>query len=332
VKDSARILLTAIVDYAGLFPPAGLDLPTTFANWRRYAAGEHAWMLGRLIVPIARLDELAALIEREAAAPGPGQDAWRLSVLVTENLDPEIDRIFEFNRRFAGEAAGPSAAAAASAGTDPFDVPDVVVAGGVVVDAIEIKAQTGKQIDAAMRIVPEQLEPYFEIPVTAASDVRGLVTAMAGTGARAKIRTGGVTPEAFPEAADAARFLLACAAADVPFKATAGLHHPVRAEYPLTYEPRGPRGVMFGFLNVFVAAGFARLGFEPGSRPTEADLIAVLEEKNARAFTFDDGGVSWRDKRIENTRLARVREAFATSFGSCSFEEPVNELKAMGVV
>jgi hypothetical protein len=332
VKDSAQILLTAIVDYAGLFPPASLDLPTTLANWRRYAASEHAWMLGRLILPIARLEEFAQLVEREACAPGPGQDAWRLSVLVSEDLDTDIDRIFEFNRRFAGESAGPSAAAAMSAGSDPFDVPDVVVAGGIVVDAIEIKAQSGKHIDTAMKTIPEQLEPFFEVPIFGPVDVRGLIIAMTGIGAAAKIRTGGVTPEAFPKAIEIANFMIACAAADVPFKATAGLHHPVRAEYPLTYETGCPRAPMFGFLNVFTAAAFARIGFIPGTRPAEADLVTVLEETNPRAFIFDDGALTWRDKRIENARLARVRETFATSFGSCSFEEPVNELKGMGVV
>lgn len=331
MKDSLRVLLTSIVDYAGLFPPASLDLPTTLANWRRYVASEESWMLGRLIIPIAKLDELADLVESQACIPGPDEDAWRLSVLVSENLDADIDRIFAFNRRFASDSAGPSAAAAAASGSDPFDVPDVVVAGGIMIDAIELKAQTGRHIDSAMKLIPEQLEPYFEVPLGSA-DVRGLIIAMSGTGAAAKVRTGGVTPEAFPRAADLASFMIACAAADVPFKATAGLHHPVRAEFPLTYEPKCPRGVMYGFLNVFAAAAFARIGFIPGTRPAEADIAAVLEETNPRAFVFDDTGMTWRDKHLENTRLARVRESFAISFGSCSFEEPVNELKGMGVV
>ena len=100
---------------------------------------------------------------------------------------------------------------------------------------------------------------------TAVDTVRGLIAAMAGTGAHAKIRTGGVTPEAFPQATSVARFIHACAMADVGFKATAGLHHPVRGEFNLTYEPACPRGVMYGFLNVFMAAALAmsaRLGVE----------------------------------------------------------------------
>lgn len=322
--------MTSIVDYAGLFPPAGLDLPTTLANWKRYTQSEHAWMLGRLIIPAAKLDEFARLLERDTSAPGPNDDAWRVSAVMGENLDADIDRVFEFNRRFASELEGPSPAASISSGADPADLPDVIGSGGIVIDAIELKAQSGSQIEHAMRLIPEQLEPYIELPIAGPVDVRGLVIALAGTGARAKVRTGGIVPEAFPKSADLARFLVACAAADLPFKATAGLHHPLRAEYPLTYEPGCPRGVMFGFINLIVAAALARGA--AGAPASESDLVAVLEETNPRTFVFQDSGLTWRDRRIDTSRLARVRESFAVSFGSCSFEEPVHDLTSMNLL
>ena len=81
---------------------------------------------------------------------------------------------------------------------------------------------------------------------------------LSAAGARAKVRTGGVTEGAFPASHALARFIQSCADAGVPFKATAGLHHPLRGEYRLTYEPGSPHGMMFGFLNVFLAAAFAR--------------------------------------------------------------------------
>ena len=55
--------------------------------------------------------------------------------------------------------------------------------------------------------------------------------------------------------ADVVRFIRRCIEADVRFKATAGLHHPLRAEFPLTYDAGAPVGAMFGYLNVFLAAG-----------------------------------------------------------------------------
>lgn len=320
-----RILMTSLVDYAGLFPPAALDMRTTVDNWRRYARSDLAWMLGRLVVPVARLDEFARAVEASGGGPKASEveyaEPWRVSALVGDDLDRDIERIFEFNRAHGAEGEPPDEPEDA----DEFDELRPTGGGGIVIDAIEVKAGSARDIDLAMRIVPEQLEAYFEIPVT--GDVRGLVTAMAGTGARAKVRTGGVTPEMIPAPKSVARFIGACAAAEVPFKATAGLHHPVRAEYPLTYEPGCPRGVMFGFLNVFLAAALLRTG-----AVSESEAVDVLEERKPGAFVFTDQGVTWRDRRIDNPRLARVRESFAISFGSCSFDEPVADLKQLGML
>lgn len=326
--------MTAMVDYAGLFPPAGLDLPTTLRNWRRYAESEDAWMLGRLIVPVGKLDELASLLERERCVPGLGQDGWRVSCLLSDSLDADIDKVFAFNRRFAPDTAADAAAPPES--FSEADLADMPMLGGVLIDAIELKATSARQVDDAMRIIPEQLEPYFEVPVGGPIDTRGMIAAMAGTGARAKIRTGGVTPEAFPTSRQVAGFLMACAASEVPFKATAGLHHPVRAEYPLTYEAGCARHTMYGFLNVFLAGCLARMGVSGGGGPpgrlSEQDLVTLLEETNPRAFVFQDSGVTWRDKRLDTARLARARETFASSFGSCSFEEPTADLRSLGLL
>ena len=127
-------------------------------------------------------------------------------------------------------------------------------------------------------------------------------------------------PDAFPPAEHIARFLSRCAALHLPFKATAGLHHPVRGEHRLTYAHDAPSGTMFGFLNVFVAGVLAAHGAD------EAELVDVLEERNATAFAFDDEGMSWRRHRVSTGELAGGRASFAMSFGSCSFREPVDEL------
>ena len=136
-------------------------------------------------------------------------------------------------------------------------------------------------------------------------------------GLRAKIRTGGVTEDAFPTAQAVAEFIRACRAAGVPFKATAGLHHPLRCVRPLTYEPNAAVGTMHGFLNLFLAAAL----------PDDAEEL--LLERDPEAFAFDDEGVTWRGLRVTVDELREMRR-FATSFGSCSFEEPINDLKELG--
>jgi hypothetical protein len=144
------------------------------------------------------------------------------------------------------------------------------------------------------------------------------------TDAFAKLRTGGLTPEAIPAPAAIADFLNRAAARRVPFKATAGLHHPVRAHRPLTYAVDSPRAVMHGFLNVFTAAAFAWHGFE------REVLLAILEEEDPRAFEFAHEGLRWRNHRLATRQIESARDEFAHSFGSCSFEEPVADLRELG--
>lgn len=136
-------------------------------------------------------------------------------------------------------------------------------------------------------------------------------------GLRAKIRTGGITKDAFPTPDAVANFIRACKREGVPFKATAGLHHPLRCVRPLTYEPNAVVGPMHGFVNVFLAAALVD------------DAEAILRETDAKAFTFDDDGAAWRDRRVSLGDLEAMRE-LATSFGSCSFEEPIDDLKELG--
>ncbi len=335
MTDALRILMTEIVDYAGLFPPAKLDMAPAVRNFGRYFGGEHAWMLGRLVVPVSRLAEL----ERDGAplwsVPVPRDDGgpWRISALIGDDLNRDIDTVFAFNQRHAPPPPEEAAPEATGSAQGAVQDPATALGGtgpaigqvGAVIDCIELKAESGVAIDRAMQIVPEQLTPFIEIPT--AGDVRGLVAALAGTGGRAKIRTGGLTPDAFPAPGPVARFIFACAAAEVPFKATAGLHHPVRGEFNLTYEPGCPRGVMYGFFNVFVGAALAM-----GARIGVEEIEQVLVETNPKAFVFDGTGVTWRDRRVDLARLARARESFAISFGSCSFEEPLADLKALGLM
>ena len=121
---------------------------------------------------------------------------------------------------------------------------------------------------------------------------------------------------AFPPIADVATFLRACKKAGVAFKATAGLHHPLRCVKPLTYAPDAPTGTMHGFLNVFLAAALL----------DHADEI--LREEHPDAFAFDDDGASWRGHRV-STELARDEPRLRDVVGSCSFEEPIGDLRAL---
>ena len=140
------------------------------------------------------------------------------------------------------------------------------------------------------------------------------ISELAKHGLRAKIRTGGVTADAFPAAEAIAKFIRECRHHRVAFKATAGLHHPLRCVKPLTYEANAPTGTMHGFVNVFIAAAI----------PDRAEEVLMNSD-----FRFEDDGVWWRDVRVSSEEITEMRTR-AISFGSCSFEEPIADLKELG--
>jgi hypothetical protein len=296
MADTAlRTLLAGSIDYAGLFPPAGLDMATSVRQYADYRSHPDAWALGRFVVSAARLPELER--EAEPFAPTAPADPWRLSALLGPDFAREIHALGEFNCRHA--AVGAPALSA---------------------DVVEARADSVEAIDRLLAAVPRWAQAYVEIPLD--RDPVPLVAAIARRGGRAKVRTGGVTPEAFPSAEAVAHFLRACRDAGVAFKATAGLHHPLRAEYRLTYADDSPRGTMFGYLNVFLAAAFLHHGMG------NADVVRLLEERAPEAVIFSADAVEWRGHRLDQSAIAAARAAGIVAFGSCSFTEPVGELQA----
>ena len=307
VRRSLRALLGGIVDYAGLFPPAGLDMPAAVANYAAYRRGPDAWALGRFVLPAARLEEFES-----AAAPffdhadGDRLGPWPVAALAGPRFADDAARAQAFNareRRTALDARDSGAPAA-------------------VIDTIEVRAGTDGEIGRVAASPRDGLATYVELPV--ADDPRELVAALARAGLRAKVRAGGVTVDAFPTSAQLTRFIATCIEAGVPFKATAGLHHPLRAAYRLTYEPDSATGTMFGFLNVFLTAALLRGG---GSMD---DARALLEDSDASAFRVDDDSIAWRGHRFDAADLADMRH-LAVSFGSCSFREPMEEMQLLRV-
>ncbi len=294
VSKSCRTLLHTLVDYAGLFPPAALTMQAAVGNYAEYRRSLYAWMLGRFVVPVARLDEFASA---RSAVLAPSDDPhWRVSALVGDDVAGDAARIEAFNAN----------------------------GRGIWVDAVEVKASTADAIRRIAAAVPRTIKVYVEIPV--ADDPRALIAAAAENKVRAKIRTGGVTPDAFPPVEQVDRFLLECYATNVAFKATAGLHHPLRSTRVLTYEANGPRGVMHGFLNVFLTAAFYYNGL------THRDADALLNMTSLDGVEFSDDALVWKDYRVSLAELSTVRRRFAVSFGSCSFREPVDDLIQLGLL
>jgi hypothetical protein len=293
------VLLDGIVDYAGLFPPAALDMDRAVAEYAEARTGQSAWMLGRFVLPAERLEtfrqSLVGVDDRRS-------DVWSLSAIVSGRPLEALAQVEDFNRHQAVSGHG----AAAS------------------VDALEIKIDGLEALDSLAPALPRKVEVFVEVPATTdGASLEGLISRIAALGLRAKLRTGGITASAFPSAALVARFMIACQRFGVPFKATAGLHHPVCGDYRLTYQASSASARMFGFLNVALASAAVREGM------VHADLVRLLEDPAPEAFAFTDDAAAWRGTPISLDALIAARQTGLRGFGSCSFREPVADLTTL---
>ncbi|HEV2464250.1 MAG TPA: hypothetical protein VGT04_10615 [Acidobacteriaceae bacterium] len=287
--NAARALMAHLVDYAGLFPPAGLDMLTAARRYREYLAGEDRWALGRFVVPAAKLAEFEKAFEELCC--GEHEPVWRVSVLASGDAPCDARAVADLPR------------------------------GAMTVESVEVKVGNAQDAERFLSNWESELPPYVEFPSGVAE---AMLPVLARFGARAKIRTGGVAAEAFPTTDVVADFLLACARQRIAFKATAGLHHAVRASHKLTYEVDSARATMHGFANVFLAAILAWRGEK---KQAIVDTLALAQ---ASAFTFNEESVQWLGFEAGVDEIAATRRDFATSYGSCSFTEPLEEARRLG--
>jgi hypothetical protein len=289
VSPAVRVLLAGAIDYAGLFPPAELPMPAAVTEYLSHRSGPEAWALGRFVVPVARLHELEDALRRCAV-----RRAGRVPVaaLIGPGTADDVDAIELFNRR----------------------TPEH----GGRVGAVEVKAASRGVVRAVLAGIPRGWIRYVEIPVADGAD--GALDAVAAGGAFAKIRMGGTSAEAFPPPDRLAAVLAGLARRSLPFKATAGLHHPLRGVYPLSDAPGAPGAEMYGYLNLALAAAVVQAG--GGAE----DARAALLEAEAGAVRLEGDALHWRDERFDAASLAVLRDGFFHGFGSCSFRQPMDEL------
>ena len=290
---SLEALLSSVVDYAGLFPPAKLELQPAMANYAQYQTTPYSWMLGRFILPISRLQEFEQLLPEH-----PTQ--WSLSIIITKD---------------AKEAMSDDKLRSVYAQLHSLNKQ-------ITIASLEFPPLPPTEIENILRLLPGEVESFFEIPFN--SDFQSYLSVLKQTGAAAKIRTGGVTVDAFPSIMQLSESIFAFAEAQVPFKATAGLHHPLLGTHRLTYEPNSPVTVMHGFLNVAVLAA---LVYQQKLTPEIA--LELLQESSSDNFHFMSDRLCWKDYHLNIAEIQSARKNFFRSFGSCSFQEPIDDLKEL---
>jgi hypothetical protein len=319
---SLRALLTGLIDYAGLFPPAELPLEEAIRNYARYRTEPESWMLGRFICPAGKLEELGALVPQlfRDRAPLP------LSVLAGkaatgETFGPALRQDIKLATAFQARLAG-------LVRVEVVETRLPASAGG---HGPEVLAQALEAVHKAVTSELPAVTPFFEITLgpgwcqTVAEWVLALKVAASANDAEPramglKLRCGGLDASAFPSVEQVADVLTECRNQGVAMKATAGLHHPLRRFH------RQLRTHMHGFVNLFGAAALAHSHREL----SVVRVQQILDDENPSHFVFDDDGFRWGDFFATTTEIAAAREQLATSFGSCSFDEPRDDLRALG--
>jgi len=316
MQSCVRTLLEGIIDYAGLFPPAELSMEDAYSRYLRHRRSDAGWMLARFVCPAGRLDELGALLDTDTF------DAQPLSIAVLgrggatlEDFTTAVEEDARLIRAFAARRGERVAA-------DVYEV-KLPEAGGAAL-AVEKAWQTLKASGS-----PE-ISPFFEVSLlgewrprlpAAAAAVRDALRA-AGTGHRLglKIRCGGLEAAAIPEPMAVAAAIATCRATGVPLKATQGLHHPFRH----TDETLG--AVAHGFLNLFAASVMAHAHDAPVTGLTE-----IVADADPQSFTIEAERLAWRNLEATAAEIAEARDGVLTSFGSCSFSEPRDDLESLHI-
>jgi hypothetical protein len=298
---SLRALLNRSIDYAGMFPPCSLELGPSLKNQAEYVRSTDSWMLSTFVLPIAKFGDAA-----ESISQFDKHHPLRVSALgaKTENAADflaEIRNAAETIRSFQKQHV------------DRVSVVQLEMFAPADIDLAKFN-------EAAALLADLKLQMFWETPVESGEKTIALLARAKQPAFGYKLRTGGVTADAFPGSVQIARALLASTKDHVPIKFTAGLHHPVRQFRDEV------KTEMHGFLNV-LGAGILSAEHHWG----ETQMIEMLEDQRSDSFEFHDTVFAWSDWEITIDRI-KARRKFVTSFGSCSFDEPREDLRGLNLL
>jgi hypothetical protein len=311
MRASVRALLTGIIDYAGLFPPAKLPMDAAIENYDQYRKGAASWMLGQFVCPVGRLDELSPLLEKVFPAGPPlgltvigRRSDSEHEVLQAIRADSELITSFCVRNQPCVKMAG-------------YEVrlPE---------DAVGCW-ETRPPLGLWAPMMSSDSACFLEIPFSKnwRRDLKVLTQVLANSGKPGglKVRCGGPAPQDFPSPGQLAGAVVCCRDCNLPLKATAGLHH------ALGYFDKDVGVKAHGFLNVCAATVLAS-----AAALDEERVRPIIEDEQAGDFAFDDGGFRWKDLSATTDQIRAARRNLFVSFGSCSFDEPREELERLGLL
>ena len=333
MKESLRTFMEGLIDYAGLFPPAELPLNEAINEYILQLKSENSKMLSRFIIHTSKLENLDQFIPLfEDVGP------LRLSVLggggnsneeYLKNIKKNIEDIDNYRQKHQKK---------------------------IEINVIECKMPSNSPSRETMEKASKLLNnsglthyheftqlPYVDMNYSTEVDESSWDQEIIPTvqiiskikNAGIKLRCGGVVKEAFPTVEQIAAMIQACVIAEVPMKFTAGLHHPIR-HFAEEYDE-----YMHGFINTFGAGIFATTFPKPKNSQEKYRMFILLshmiDDQNSENFSFTNDSLIWKvgddrdtEFKIETEKIKAVREKGMISYGSCSFQEPIDDLSKLG--
>lgn len=314
MTSTSHALFTGIIDYAGIFPPAALPLEEAFNRFVAHRRSDSGWLMSRFVCPASRLAELAPLMEDTELGQAPvlisalgagGDDPPGFA----ESIEQDTEAMKAFSRRLGDD---------------------------VQIDIFEVKLPTQGDVAEVVDLCFHNLgevarhppRPYFEIPMVGQRPEPGLATTAIASAAHEidpvrraglKIRCGGLDAAAVPTVEAVASAIKATLEAGLPLKATQGLHHPLRG------EDTSLGAITHGFVNLLAATALAYEHFLD-----DETICRVIAEEDPETFHIDASELRWRDMAVDYSGVVECRLAAFTSFGSCSFSEPRDDLADLG--
>jgi hypothetical protein len=320
---SVRAFFDQIIDYAGLFPPAKLPLEDAVRQHRECATSPHGRLLRSFVCPTVRLHDLLALTKaagRPLTVAALGQQSGHASDLL-QQLEGDV-RFIEDHRQARLNAIPAESHHREFAGISTYEV---ALPKGI---AAQLSAPLFERVAEVLERA--NLVGFFEIPLDLSwhDDIAKVCQALGDWQRKLqvfgrvglKLRCGGLTADAFPNAEQVAYFIMQCRDGAVRWKATAGLHRARRHWDPAL------QAWHHGFINVFAAGVLA------WTQLSYPDLAEILADRELRNLRFEAEKMWWKTWQCNTEEIAEARANFATSFGSCSFEEPCQDLIGLGLL
>ena len=326
MKASFKAFMREIIDYAGLFPPADLSLDTSLHKYNKYRNSDDAWMLSRYIIPASRLVELKPYDETLFSEGPPfvfsvlGKRTETISDY-REHLQEIAAALEQFHENYKGGVQ-----------TDVLEIKlprEAVFASDadLLADIYEETARHFGNVDVFPRdiffegVFDKNWEKEIGIILESMNDYNGGSSSDNTIRTGFKLRCGGVEASMFPSIEQVAFTLSKVREQDVALKCTAGLHHPIR-HYDHSVNTK-----MHGFFNVF---GGAMLGYAHDF--SDEQMQEVIKEEDSDHFSFTDTGFQWKGYEVTTEDIQELREVALISFGSCSFDEPREDLQKLDLL